>query len=150
MWFIARSTALRRSRLPKSDSQPLLIFLPALSSGAGTLVPGDGTIHQGLLLETNNPPPCTIGYEGSQAILDEEKAKNPNFDLTEENYPLNLEANCTTPQGSVSGVRSANRIVFADPEIPQPWDDIPKVDPDKLNLNPIASQLAPLIGVTPK
>ena len=130
--------------------KPLLIFLPALSAGAGTLVPGDGTIHQGLLLETNNPPPCTIGYEGSQAILDEEKAKNPNFDLTEENYPLNLEANCTTPQGSVTGVRSANRIVFADPDVPQPWDDIPKVDPDKLNLNPIASQLAPLIGVTPK
>ena len=50
----------------------------------------------------------------------------------------------------MTGVRSANRIVFADPEIPQPWDDIPKVDPDKLNLNPIASQLAPLIGVTPK
>ena len=130
--------------------KPLLIFLPALAAGAGTLVPGDGTIHQGLLLETNNPPPCTQGYEGSQAILDEEKAKNPNFDLTEENYPLNLQANCTTPQGSVTGVRSSNRIVYADPEIPQPWDNKPKVDPDKLNLNPIASQLAPLIGVTPK
>lgn len=130
--------------------KPLLIFLPALAAGASTLVPGDGTIHQGLLLETNNPPPCTIGYEGSQAILDAEKAKNPNFDLSEENYPLNLQANCTTPQGSVTGVRSANRIVFADPETPQPWDNKPKVDPDKLNLNPIATQLAPLLGVTPK
>ncbi|WP_072804550.1 MCE family protein [Rhodococcoides yunnanense] len=130
--------------------QPLLIFLPALAVGAQTLTPGDGTIHQGLLLETNNPPPCTMGYEGSQAILDEEKAKNPNFDLTEENYPLNLQANCTTPQGSVTGVRSANRIVFADPATPQPWDSKPKVDPDKLNLNPIATQLAPLLGVTPK
>lgn len=130
--------------------KPLLIFLPALAAGAQTLTPGDGTIHQGLLLETNNPPPCTMGYEGSQAILDEEKAKNPNFDITEDNYPLNLQANCTTPQGSVTGVRSANRIVFADPETPQPWDNKPKVDPEKLNLNPIASQLAPLIGVTPK
>ncbi|SNT43314.1 MCE family protein [Rhodococcoides kyotonense] len=130
--------------------QPLLIFLPALAAGSGTLTPGDGTIHQGLLLETNNPPPCTVGYEGTQAILAEEKAKNPNFDMTEENYPLNLQANCATPQGSVTGVRSSNRIVFADPETPQPWDSIPKVDPDKLNLNPIATQLAPLIGVTPK
>jgi phospholipid/cholesterol/gamma-HCH transport system substrate-binding protein len=130
--------------------QPLLIFLPALAAGSGTLTPGDGTIHQGLLLETNNPPPCTVGYEGTQAILAEEKAKNPNFDMTEENYPLNLQANCTTPQGSVTGVRSSNRIVFADPETPQPWDSTPKVDPDKLNLNPIATQLAPLIGVTPK
>ena len=130
--------------------QPLLIFLPALAAGASTLVPGDGTIHQGLVLETNNPPPCTIGYEGSEAILAEEKAKNPNFDLTQENYPLNLQANCATPHGSVTGVRSANRIVFADPETVQPWDDKPKVDPDKLNLNPIATQLAPLVGASPR
>ncbi len=128
--------------------RPLLIFLPALAAGASTLVQGDGTIRQGLLLETNNPPPCTIGYEGSEAILAEEKAKDPNFDLTRTNYPLNLDANCATPHGSVTGVRSANRIVFADPETVQPWDDKPKVDPDKLNLNPIATQLAPLIGVT--
>ncbi|ORI23942.1 MCE family protein [Rhodococcus sp. 1168] len=130
--------------------RPLLIFLPALAAGAGTLTPGDGTIHQGLLLETNNPPPCTIGYEASQAILDEEKAKNPNFDPTQENYPLNLQANCATPQGSITGVRSSNRIVFADPATPQPWDLKPKVDPDKLNLNPIATQLAPVVGASPK
>lgn len=129
--------------------QPLLIFLPALAAGASTLVPGDGTIHQGLLLETNNPPPCTIGYEGSEAILAEEKLKNPNFDLTAENYPLNLQANCATPLGSVTGVRAANRIVYADPATVQPWDDKPKVDPEKLNLNPIATQLAPLVGVIP-
>ncbi|MET4047180.1 hypothetical protein ABIB34_002343 [Rhodococcus sp. UYP5] len=42
------------------------------------------------------------------------------------------------------------RIVFADPETPQPWDGKPKVDPDKLNLNPIASQLAPLVGASPR
>ncbi|MEO7078153.1 MAG: MCE family protein [Rhodococcus sp. (in: high G+C Gram-positive bacteria)] len=130
--------------------RPLLIFLPALAAGAGTIVPNDGTAHLGLVLETNNPPPCTIGYEGSQDILDEEKANDPNFDLTEENYPLNLRANCATPQGSVTGVRSANRIVFADPETPQPWDGKPKADPDKLNLNPIASQLAPLVGASPR
>jgi phospholipid/cholesterol/gamma-HCH transport system substrate-binding protein len=47
-------------------------------------------------------------------------------------------------------VRSANRIVYADPATPQPWDNKPKVDPDKLNLNPIATQLAPLLGITPK
>lgn len=130
--------------------RPFLTFLPALGAGISTIVPDDGTIHQGLLLEVNNPPPCTVGYEGSQAILDEEKRKNPNFDPTRENYPLNLDANCATPQGSVTGVRSANRIVFADPDVPQPWDLTPKVDPEKLNLNPIATQLAPLLGVTPK
>ena len=61
-----------------------------------------------------------------------------------------MQANCTTPLGSVTGVRSANRIVYADPATPQPWDNKPKVDPDKLNLNPIATQLAPLLGITPK
>ncbi|QCB49640.1 MCE family protein [Rhodococcus sp. PAMC28707] len=130
--------------------RPLLIFLPSLAAGAGTIVPNDGTAHLGLVLETNNPPPCTIGYEGSQAVLDEEKAKDPNFDITQGSYPLNLQANCATPQGSVTGVRSANRIVFADPRTPQPWDRKPKVDPDKLNLNPIASQLSPLVGATAK
>ena len=42
------------------------------------------------------------------------------------------------------------RVVYADPDTIQPWDFKPKVDPDKLNLNPIATQLAPLLGVTPK
>ena len=63
---------------------------------------------------------------------------------------MNLQANCATPHGSVTGVRSANRIVFADPETVQPWDDKPKVDSDKLNLNPIATQLAPLVGASPR
>ncbi|MFC1474339.1 mammalian cell entry protein, partial [Rhodococcus qingshengii] len=52
--------------------------------------------------------------------------------------------------GSETGVRSANRVAFADPNISQPWDDKPKVDADKFNLNPIATQLAPGLGVTPK
>lgn len=131
--------------------RPLLIFLPVIAAAASTLVQGDGTAHLSFAgLETNNPPPCTIGYEESQSILDAEKTKNPNFDPTRENYPLNLQANCLTPQGSVTGVRSSSRVVYADPETPQPWDTKPKVDPDKLNLNPIATQLAPLIGVTPR
>ena len=40
-------------------------------------------------------------------------------------------------------------IAFADPNTSQPWDGKPKVDPDKLNLNPIATQLAPMLGATP-
>ncbi|MFC4605052.1 MCE family protein [Rhodococcus kronopolitis] len=128
----------------------LLKFLPGLAAAASTPAPGDGTLHQGLLLETNNPPPCTQGYEGTYEILAQMKRENPNFDDTRDDFPLNTEANCTTPLGSVTGVRSANRIVYADPAIPQPWDNKPKVDPDKLNLNPIATQLAPLLGITPK
>ncbi len=130
--------------------RPLLQLLPALAAGASSAAPGDGTLRQGLILETNNPPPCTQGYEGTHAILDEMRRNDPNFDDMQQDFPLNTEANCTTPLGSVTGVRSANRIVYADPDVPQPWDLNPKRDPDKLNLNPIATQLATLLGVSPR
>ena len=63
-----------------------------------------------------SPLSCTVGYEGTMAILDEMKRKDPNFDDTTQNFPLNTAANCQAPQGSETGVRSANRIAFADPE----------------------------------
>ncbi|MFD4182494.1 MCE family protein [Rhodococcus sp. NPDC058514] len=128
----------------------LLTFLPALSAGSSSVAPGDGTIHLGLLAETNNPPPCTQGYEGTREIVEKMKRENPDFDETRDEFPLNTEANCTTPLGSPTGVRSANRIVYGDPRIPQPWDAKPKRAPESLNLNPIATQLAPLLGVGPK
>jgi phospholipid/cholesterol/gamma-HCH transport system substrate-binding protein len=128
--------------------RPLLQFLPALAQGANSASPGDGTIHFGIALEVNNPPSCTQGYEGTQAILDAEYAKNPDFDPTQQDFPLNLDANCTVPQGSLTGVRGANSVRFADPQTVQPWDDKPKVAPDPLDLNPIATQLAALLGVT--
>ncbi|TQF75237.1 MCE family protein [Rhodococcus spelaei] len=128
----------------------LLTYLPALAGGASTVTPGDGTIHLGLLAETNNPPPCTQGYEGTREIVERMKRENPDFDETRDDFPLNTEANCTTPLGSATGVRSANRIAYADPSTPQPWDNKPKKAPETLNLNPIATQLARLTGVTPK
>lgn len=130
--------------------RPILMFLPAVAASASTLAPGDGTVHQGIVLETNNPPPCTIGYEGTQEILAEMKRQDPDFDDTRQDFPFNTAASCQVPQGSVTGVRSANRIVFADPGTIQPWDFTPKVFPDTLDLNPIATQLAPLLGVTPR
>ncbi|MDH6680950.1 phospholipid/cholesterol/gamma-HCH transport system substrate-binding protein [Rhodococcus sp. LBL1] len=129
--------------------QPLFQFLPALSAGASDVAPGDGTIHFGLVLETNNPVPCTQGYEGTQEILAQMKAQNPNFDDTVDDFPFNTKVRCAVEQGNPTGVRSAERIVYADPRTPQPWDSTPKTDPDKLNLNPIATQLATLMGVVP-
>ncbi len=130
--------------------RPLLQMLPMLSWGGSATAPGDNTSHFGLVLETNNPPACTIGYEGTKAILDRMKAQNPDFDDTRDDFPFNTDAKCAVPQGSVTAVRGGERANLADPLVPQPWDDNPKVDPDKLNLAPLASQLAPLLGVTPK
>lgn len=129
--------------------RPLFQFLPALSAGASAVAPGDGTIHFGLVLETNNPVPCTQGYEGTQEILAQMKAQNPKFDDSVDDFPFNANVQCTVEQGNPTGVRSANRVALGDPATPQPWDSTPKVDPDKLNLNPIATQVATLMGVVP-
>ncbi|MGL4304628.1 MAG: MCE family protein [Mycobacteriaceae bacterium] len=129
--------------------QALVQFLPALSYGQFSPAPGDGTIHFGLVLETNNPVPCTVGYEGTQALLAQAKAADPNFDDEYQEIPFNKDASCNTPLGSPVGVRSANRAQWADPLVVQPWDSKPKVDPDKLNLTPIAQQMAILMGLMP-
>ncbi|MBO0856012.1 MAG: MCE family protein [Nocardia sp.] len=129
---------------------PLLQLLPVLSIGGSATAPGDGTTHFGLVLETNNPPACTLGYEGTKRILEQMKAKNPNFDDTRDDFPFNTNAKCAVPFGSPTDVRGAARAQYADPSVPQPWDSKPKTDPDRLNLNPVATQLATLIGVTPK
>ncbi len=128
----------------------LLAALPALGAASPTVAPGDDTIHMGVVLETNNPVSCTRGYEGTQQILDAMKAQNPDFDDSVDDFPVNMQASCAVPQGNPTGVRSSDRIIYADPNVSQPWDSKPKQDPDKLYLRPIASQVAALLGVTPR
>jgi phospholipid/cholesterol/gamma-HCH transport system substrate-binding protein len=130
--------------------QPLLQQLPTLSLGTASTAPGDNTTHFGLVLEVNNPPPCTLGYQGTQRILAQMKARNPDFDDTRDDFPFNWDAECTVPQGSVSDVRGGLRAQFADPEVAQPWDSVPKTMPDVLNLNPVATQIATLVGIREK
>lgn len=80
--------------------RPILMFLPAIAASASTVAPNDGTVHQGIVLETNNPPSCTIGYEGTHEILAEMQRRDPNFDDTQQDFPYNTEANCDVPQGA--------------------------------------------------
>lgn len=128
----------------------LLQLLPALAAGGLSVAPGDGTIHFGLVLEMDNPTPCTMGYEGTQRIIDEMKAQNPAFDPQEENFPPNYDARCTVPFGSPTTVRGADRVEYAYPGVVQPWDNKPKIDPDRLNLSVAAEQLAVLQGLIPR
>ncbi|MBF6464373.1 MCE family protein [Nocardia beijingensis] len=130
--------------------KPLLQMLPQLSVGGSSTAPGDGTSHFGLVLETNNPPACTVGYEGTYRILEQMKAQNPNFDDTRDEFPFNKDAKCLVPFGNPTAVRGGERAELADPAIVQPWDSNPKTDPEKLNLTPVAVQLSTLLGVTPK
>ncbi|WP_420880238.1 MCE family protein [Rhodococcus sp. (in: high G+C Gram-positive bacteria)] len=126
-----------------------LQLLPALPVAARAVAPGDGTIHFGIILETNNPPACTVGYESTHETLAEMKRRDPDFDDTRDDFPFASDVRCLTPQGSVTGVRSAERAALADPSVPQPWDGKPKVAPDALDLNPIATQLAAVMGLLP-
>ena len=125
-------------------------MLSALSAGSHAPAPGDGQIHFGVVLETNNPAACTRGYEGTDAVLAEARRNNPDFDPRYDDFAFNTEAMCTVPLGNPTGVRSAERAQYANPAYPQPWDNTPKKDPDKLNLNPLAQQLAALLGVRPR
>ena len=128
----------------------LLQLLPALAAGGLSAAPGDGTIHFGLVLEMDNPTPCTQGYEGTTAIIDQMKAQDPSFDPQEQAFPPNYDAECTVPFGSPTTVRGADRVEYAHPDVPQPWDAKPKIDPDRLNLSVAAEQLAVLQGLIPR
>ncbi|MYR08606.1 MCE family protein [Gordonia sp. SID5947] len=125
-------------------------MLSALSAGSHSPAPGDGQIHFGVVLETNNPAACTRGYESTDAMIREMKRKDPSFDIHYDEFPFNTNAKCSVPVGNPTGVRSADRAALANPAYKQPWDNIPKKDPDRLNLNPLAQQLAALMGVHPK
>lgn len=129
----------------------VLILFPMIASGAFTTSPGDGLLHYGVVLEVNNPPACTVGYESTQKMIDEIKKKNPDFDVNRDPFPFNTEAGCDVPQGNPTGVRSADRARYADPRVPQPWDNKPKViAPDRLDLGPIAQAAATILGGHPQ
>ena len=125
-------------------------MLSSLSAGSHTTAGNDGQIHFGIVLETNNPPACTQGYQSTQRMIAEYKKTHPDFDINYDDFPFNREAECTVPVGNPTAVRGARRAALANPTIPQPWDDVPKKDADKLNLNPIATQLSWLMGVEPR
>lgn len=131
-------------------AEPTFWMLSALSAGSHTAASPDGSIRFGIVLETGNPPSCTRGYESTAKMIAEIKRKNPDFDQRYDDFPFNTDVHCTVPTGSPTAVRGANNAALADPAYAQPWDHTAKKDPDKLNLNPLATQLAQLMGVRPR
>lgn len=125
-------------------------MLSALSASSYGPVHNNGLIYFGVVLETNNPAACTRGYESTDAMIAKIKRANPRFDINYDDFPFNTDAKCSVPQGSPTGVRSADRAALSNPAYPQPWDNKPKADPDRLNLNPLAQQLAAMLGVHAK
>jgi len=76
----------------------LIVTYPDVVAGGFTVVPGDGTAHFGLVLNSDTPKACTAGYGGTRRIGPDQSTNLP---------PVNTGARCTLPRGSVSAVRGA-------------------------------------------
>lgn len=77
--------------------EQMFVTYPEVVVGGFTVVPGDGTAHFGLQLNTS-PPACTRGYEGTKKTDPAQVSGLP---------PVNTNARCTLPRGSASSVRGA-------------------------------------------
>ncbi|MEU9570891.1 MlaD family protein [Streptomyces massasporeus] len=82
------------ARLPGVEQA--LVTFPVVVAGSHTVVPGDGTTHFGLVLNADDPPPCTQGY-GT-------RRRDPADTSTR---PANTDARCTAPRGGGTSVRGA-------------------------------------------
>ncbi|MGW6137077.1 MCE family protein [Streptomyces sp. NPDC055140] len=82
------------ARLPGVEQS--LVTFPALVAGSYTVVPGDGTTHFGLVVNADDPPPCTQGYGTAR--------RDPSDTSTRE---ANTDARCTAPRGGKTSVRGA-------------------------------------------
>lgn len=82
------------ARLPGVEQA--LVTFPVVVAGSYTVVPGDGTTHFGLVVNADDPPPCTQGY-GT-------RRRDPADTSTR---AANTDARCTAPRGSGTSVRGA-------------------------------------------
>ena len=76
--------------------EQVLVTYPDAVSGGYTVVPGDGTSHFGLVINSN-PPACKQGYEGTRKRVP----------AATSDVPANTAARCTAPRGSGVSVRGA-------------------------------------------
>ncbi|TCK20310.1 MCE family protein [Pseudonocardia endophytica] len=86
----------------------ILVTYPGLVAIAPKVVPGDGTAHLGLVLNVNNPPVCTRGYDGTTR-------RDPD-DVSE--VPVNSAAYCAEPPGSPTSVRGMQNVPKAETPMP--------------------------------
>jgi phospholipid/cholesterol/gamma-HCH transport system substrate-binding protein len=75
----------------------IFIMYPYALEGAFTVVPNDGTLHFGIVLNADAPAPCTQGYEKT-------KARDPRFTKT---VKAQQGIGCTLPKSSAQDVRGA-------------------------------------------
>ncbi|TJZ57177.1 MCE family protein [Streptomyces piniterrae] len=86
------------ARLPGMEQT--LVTFPAVVAGSFTVLPGDGTSHFGLALNSDEPPSCRQGYGSTQR-------RSPT-DTSERQ--ANTSVRCTEPRGSKTSVRGAQNV----------------------------------------
>ncbi len=76
----------------------MFITYPDVVRGGYTVVPGDGTAHFGLQINSDNPPACTKGYGSTKRTDPQQTTGLP---------PVNTSVRCALPRGSATSVRGA-------------------------------------------
>jgi phospholipid/cholesterol/gamma-HCH transport system substrate-binding protein len=82
--------------------EQIAVTYPLVAGGGLTVAPGDGSAHFGLALNVFDPPPCTVGYEGTKI--------REGTDTTP--VALNTQAYCALARGSASTVRGAQNAPY--------------------------------------
>lgn len=99
----------------KAGIEQILVAYPIIGGQISTLLPGDGTAHMGVVLNTADPVVCTRGYEGTV-----QRAGSDNSPA-----PAVKDAYCAEPPGSPINVRGSSNAPFpgmppAPAQSPQP------------------------------
>ncbi|WP_149184479.1 MlaD family protein [Streptomyces sp. TRM49041] len=93
------------ARLPGVEQT--LVTFPVVVAGSYTVIPGDGTTHFGMVVNSDDPPACRQGY-GTQR-------RDP---ADTSDRPANTGARCTAPRGGETSVRGAQNVPGAGPVKP--------------------------------
>jgi len=96
--------------------QSVFQLYAGLAAGIPTILPGDGTAHLGLVLNLNDPPPCTKGYGQTIQVKGTVTRTPPR--------PINYRAFCDEPIFSpidVRGMKPQYPFVDNKPQPPPDW-----------------------------
>lgn len=92
--------------VPRLDSIKAILYIyPIAVAGGFTVVPGDQTSHFGLVLNVNDPPDCTAGYEGTNRRYPNETGPTT----------TNTAARCTSDPSTGINIRGAQNAPGGDP-----------------------------------
>ncbi|MGH3916597.1 MAG: MCE family protein [Pseudonocardiaceae bacterium] len=121
--LVADLLTLSRIAAPRQDGlrQLLAIYPYVAASADSSLLPGDGFLHLGLVLNAFDPPACVRGYEGT--------VRRSGTDLAP--IPANTDARCAESPGSPISVRGAQN------------SPRPEVPPSRRQLTSLTSILEP-------